>query len=111
MGKYREWITKLAVGFAFLAFVCLGSFLWDRNENAYDAKMESALIFDYIRVFHKDGDRDAILYPYVGSIKTKIFHTFVSDCAKEIRSTQLTGFDSTEDAVKAGYSQCTVCKP
>lgn len=40
MGKYREWITKLAVGFAFLAFVCLGSFLWDRNENAYDARMD-----------------------------------------------------------------------
>lgn len=111
MGKYRKWINKLAVGLAFLAFVCLGSFLWVRNENAYDAKMESQLIWEYIRHYEETHDPDTIFYPYIGSTKTKTFHTFESKCAREIRSTQLRGFDSKEDAEKGGYNWCTVCKP
>lgn len=84
---------------------------WDYNDRQHEQKMESMLIFDSIQAFHETGDPLAISYRYVGSTKTKVFHFFVSDCAKEIRSTNLRGFKSRKDAVEAGYSRCTVCRP
>ena len=107
----RAFIEKILYVICAVFILCLVSMVWDYNEKAYDAKMESQLIWDYIRIYEEGHDPDAIIYPYVGSTKTKVFHKFESKCAKEIRSTHLTGFNSKDDAVKAGYSRCSACKP
>jgi len=105
----RKLIAGVIIGICVVLFLCAAMAVWDYNERQYDQKMMSGVIFDCIRNFDENGDPDAIIYPYIGSTKTLIFHTFESKCAGEIRSTQLTGFDSKEDAVKAGYSPCAIC--
>lgn len=109
--QIRKVVAGVFVGGCILLWLLAAMTTWDRSEMQYDQKMTSMQIFDSIRVFNQDGDPYAISYPYVGSTKTKTFHTFVSTCARDIRSTQLTGFKSRKDAVEAKYGRCTVCRP
>ncbi len=50
-------------------------------------------------------------FPYYGSRKSNIFHR--PDCryAKRIKSGNVVGFRSREEAVSAGYVPCKVCNP
>jgi len=104
MSKYQEWTNKLAVGLAFLAFVCLGSFLWDINENANDAKMDS---------FYDENPAPSYCWIddiYAGVKKTKVAHILGSNCAKQIIPGDMVVFLSREEATREGYNPCKVCE-
>jgi methylphosphotriester-DNA--protein-cysteine methyltransferase len=48
---------------------------------------------------------------FVGSSKSNVYHLLSCRSAQRINSDNLLTFDSREDAVKAGYRACLVCKP
>ena len=109
MGKYR-YKGDFLVAAAFLITLALfGMYMQDRNETARDEELNSAMLHKAVRVWHETHDKGAVSYPYVACRKTKIFHLFTSDCAMKIRSTNLLGFDSKNEAIKSGYKPCPDC--
>lgn len=113
MGKYRlqiaRFVTATVIATAFIAFLLGGMALWDRSQSDFDNKMECTILYYYLRTYEETGDPWAVIVPYIGDTKTKVFHTFESKCAGEIRSMRLIDFDSREDAIKAGYKPCEQC--
>lgn len=50
-------------------------------------------------------------YAYVGSSKSNKYHRPSCTWANRIKPSNLVGFSSKEEAAKAGYIPCKVCKP
>lgn len=108
--QYEKGKGDFLVAVAILiSLILLGIYWQDRNETARDNELNSMVIYDMLRVWRETHDKGGVMYPYVASKKTKVFHLFTSDCAMEIRSTNLLGFDSKEQAIEAGYKPCPDC--
>lgn len=50
-------------------------------------------------------------YKYVGSKKSDKYHYPTCKWAQKIKPEKLVTFDSTEEAIKAGYTPCKICRP
>ncbi|MFC1677920.1 Ada metal-binding domain-containing protein [Planctomycetota bacterium] len=50
-------------------------------------------------------------HQYVASKKSKIFHKFDCGSAKGIKSANLIGYNSPDEAIRAGKRPCKICKP
>ena len=48
---------------------------------------------------------------YVGSNKSNKYHRPSCSAAQRIKPSNLVSFSSKEEAIKAGYAPCKVCKP
>jgi methylphosphotriester-DNA--protein-cysteine methyltransferase len=50
-------------------------------------------------------------YKYVASKQGKRYHLPSCSAAQRIKTDHLIGFNSAQEALKAGYTPCKVCKP
>lgn len=49
--------------------------------------------------------------PYIGSTKSNVYHVVSCRWAEKISPSNRVTFQSKEDAARAGYRPCKVCKP
>lgn len=111
MFDMRKWTPKLITILAFGLFLMFGLYVRDvKNDIENESRMLGALIYDFLRAYDTTGDPGARIYSCIGSRKTKLYYTFESECAGDIPSAYLTGFDTWEDAAEAGYGRCKVCQ-
>ncbi len=57
------------------------------------------------------GKRAVAEYKYVASKNSEVFHKPQCRWAKKISKRNLVGYNSTDEAVKAGKRPCKLCKP
>jgi len=101
-------IKKLLVVLAVLAFVGLGSFLWDRSENEYDRKQLAAW---ELNSTVKISPEEIAKCEYLASSKSTVYHRRNCRYVRRIKKDNLIGFKEQLHAGEGGWQPCKICKP
>lgn len=56
-------------------------------------------------------DQDQVKQVFVGSRHSNVYHLPTCSAARRIKPENLIGFKSREEAVRAGYRPCKICRP